>query len=164
MSSVPARAGPQGRPDLSQLDVLIRRCLALSLPRFLAVGCIGLSSDAAVFSLCSAAGASDAAARLVSLSIGTFVTWQLNRRFTFRASGRRAHAEGLRYAAVALCAQGFNLAVFLGLRSLVPALPALGALGASAVLAAGFSFTGQSLVTFRSRLSQAAPVSFGVKS
>jgi putative flippase GtrA len=105
-----------------------------------------------VFSLCSAAGASDAAARLVSLAIATVVTWRLNRRFTFNPSGRGNHAEALRYAVVALCAQGFNLAVFLAIRALIPALPALGALGVSAVLATGFSFTGQSLVTFRARL------------
>jgi hypothetical protein len=85
-----------------------------------------------VFSLCSAAGASDAAARLVSLAIATVVTWRLNRRFTFNPSGRGNHAEALRYAVVALCAQGFNLAVFLAIRALIPALPALGALGVSA--------------------------------
>jgi putative flippase GtrA len=55
----------------------------------------------------------------------------------------------LRYAAVALCAQGFNLAVFLGIRLLAPTLPPLGALGVSAILATGFSFTGQTLVTFQ---------------
>ena len=171
MSSVLARS----TADPSQTDEFARgallraravaaRALALSLPRFLAVGGLGLGTDACMFSALSAGGASDPTARLLSLGVATFVTWQLNRRFTFRASGRRAPAEAARYVVVALCAQGFNLAVFLGLRSAVPALPALGALAASAVLAAGISFTGQSLLTFRSRLAGPAPFVSGIRS
>jgi putative flippase GtrA len=143
------------------LKALVRLTLGFTLPRFLAVGCLGLGSDALVFSGCSAAGASDALARIVSLSIATLLTWRLNRRFTFEASGRRPHSEAARYAAVALCAQGFNLVVFLALRGLAPAMPALLAIVLSAVLAASFSFTGQSLLTFRARLAGTAPTLSG---
>ncbi len=142
--------------------VSVRLMLGLTLPRFLAVGCLGLGSDALAFSACSAAGAGDAVARLVSLSLATLLTWRLNRRFTFEASGRRAHAEGVRYATVALCAQGLNLALFLVLRDLAPTMPPLLAIAVSAVLAAGFSFTGQSLLTFRARLAGAAPTFSGI--
>jgi putative flippase GtrA len=136
----------------------------MSLPRFLVVGSVGLTVDALVFSACSASGSPDALARIVSLAVATILTWRLNRRFTFRSSGRAAHAEAVRYVCVALCAVGLNLAVFLTLRSLAPALPALLALFTSAVFAAGFSFAGQSLVTFRSRLGGTAPISSGITS
>ena len=139
------------------LTASVRLMLGLTLPRFLAVGSLGLGSDALVFSACSAAGAGDAVARIVSLSLATMLTWRLNRRFTFEASGRQPHSEAARYAAVALCAQAFNLVVFLALRGLAPAVPALLASAFSAVLAAGFSFTGQSLLTFRARLAGTAP-------
>lgn len=139
------------------------RLLGLSLPRFLAVGCIGLTTDVTMFSLASAGGVSDALARSASLAIATLVTWRLNRRFTFAASGRRAPAEVARYVAVALGAQGFNLALFLAIRSFAPALPALLALGASGAMAAVASFAGQSLITFRGRLSGAAPAFFGAR-
>jgi putative flippase GtrA len=143
---------------------LIRHALGLSLPRFLAVGCVGLTLDAAVFSVFSAAGSPDALARTVSLAAATLLTWRLNRRFTFGSSGRAAHAEATRYVCVALGAQGFNLALFLALRSLAPALPPLLALLTSAVFAAGASFAGQSLLTFRSRLAGAAPATSGITS
>ena len=161
----PSPFTPHGPPPAlgsTQLVSAIRRLLALSLPRFLAVGCLGLTADALVFSACSAAGAPDALARILSLSCATLLTWRLNRRFTFRSSGRRAHAEAARYVGVALCAVAFNLTVFLTIRSLAPVLPALAALFASAVFAAGFSFAGQSLVTFRSGLVGQSPVAPGV--
>jgi putative flippase GtrA len=151
--------GPSGRQP-----PLLHRLSALTLPRFLAVGCVGLTADALVFSACSAAGSPDALARIASLAVATVLTWRLNRRFTFRSSGRAAHAEAARYVGVALCAVGLNLALFLTLRTLAPALPALVALFTSAVFAAGFSFAGQSLVTFRSGLAGTAPISSGITS
>lgn len=156
-----------GTPSLGSwraLSALARRLLALSLPRFLAVGCVGLTVDATVFSAFSAAGSPDALARVASLAGATVLTWRLNRRFTFGSSGRAAHAEATRYVCVALGAQGFNLALFLTLRSLAPALPPLLALLTSAVFAAGASFAGQSIVTFRSRLVGTAPATSGITS
>lgn len=149
---------PRRRGILGPLGVALSRALSFRLPRFLAVGCVGLASDALIFSILSAAGASDALARLVSLAGATIVTWRLNRRFTFAASGRRMHAEGLHYALVALFVQGFNYAFFLALRSLVPALPALAALAFCAVVVAALSFAAQALVTFRSRASFASRI------
>lgn len=131
------------------------------LPRFLLVGCAGLVCDAAAFSTLSSLSAPDFVARALSLAAATLLTWQLNRRFTFAASGHRAHAEAWRYASVAMGVQGFNYALFLILRSVAPSAPSLGALLVSAGAAAGLSFASQSIVTFGAQLwpaGKAAPL------
>ena len=87
---------------------------------------------------------------LVSLAVATLVTWALNRSFTFERSGRTAIAEALRYGLVALLAQGFNYVSFLTLLHLTGATHPLRTLVATAVMTAAFSFTGQSLFSFRS--------------
>ena len=143
-------AGPL--PALARFADILRALSRAGLPRFGAIGAVGLATDALVFSLLSGSGFADAAARALSLAVATCVTWRLNRRFTFGASGRRTHAEALRYVAVALCAQGFNYALFLSLRALAPEVPALLTLTVSAASAAAFSFAGQSIVAFRSPL------------
>jgi putative flippase GtrA len=122
--------------------------LCAAFARFLMVGGAGLAVDAGLFTLLSHAGLGDAAARAGSLGAATLLTWGLNRRFTFAASGRRHGAELARYTLVALSAQGLNYALFLALREAVPVLPALGALLCGAAFAALFSFTGQRLITF----------------
>jgi putative flippase GtrA len=116
--------------------------------RFLMVGLVGLLTDATVYTVCSQAGLPDAAARAISLAAATAVTWLLNRAFTFGASPRSALAESLRYALVALGAQGFNYLLFLGLRAAVPPAPALYCLATSAACAAVLSFLGQRFYTF----------------
>ncbi|MDB5511696.1 MAG: GtrA family protein [Enterovirga sp.] len=141
----PDRVGRTGRVGG---DVLRRA--ARSLPRFLAVGLAGLATDAALFALASRLGLPDAAARALSLGLATLVTWRLNRRFSFRPSGRAARTEAARYAAVALCAQGFNYGLFLLLRAGLPQVWPLLALGFSAGCAAAGSFLGQFIVTFGS--------------
>lgn len=127
---------------------MLQHPLVGTAARFLAVGGAGLAVDASLFAAASGAGAADWSARAVSLGLATVVTWRLNRRFTFGASRGSAAAEGARYALVAAGAQGFNYALFLGLRAGAPWLPALGALVASAAAAAAFSFCGQRFFTF----------------
>jgi putative flippase GtrA len=141
MSLPSAPAITIGRVDLAGLA-------ASSLGRFLAVGLVGLGSDAAVFALLHGAGESRAAARAVSLIIATAVTWRLNRAFTFAATRRRQHDELVRYVAVALVAQGINYSAFLLMSALLPRWPALVLLVAGAVFATGFSYLGQRLFTF----------------
>ena len=126
--------------------------LRARLSRFLLVGSLGFTVDAVAFGVLSSLGAPDFSARALSLALATSVTWRLNRRFTFTASGRAAHAEAMRYATVAACVQGANYGLFLGLRALLPSMPALAALAVSAGAAAGLSFAGQALVTFGTRL------------
>jgi putative flippase GtrA len=127
---------------------MLHHALLRAAARFLAVGGVGLGVDAALYAAASGAGAADWSARALSLVLATGVTWQLNRRFTFGASAGTAAAEGARYALVAAGAQGFNYALFLGLRAGASWLPALAALLASAAAAAVFSFCGQRFFTF----------------
>lgn len=126
----------------------LRPLLRLPIVRFLMVGMLGLCTDSAVFSLLHWHDLPDALARMASLGLATFVTWQLNRRFTFGASGRSRLVESSRYTAVAMMAQGLNFGLFLALRAWQPDWPALVSLLASAALAATLSFTGQRFFTF----------------
>jgi putative flippase GtrA len=142
--ALPARLG---RVDL---NALVRAPLFQApLWRFLAVGVLGLTVDALLFSILHGAGLSRAAGRALSLAAATAVTWRLNRRFTFAATGRRQRAELGRYAAVVLGAQGISYATFLAISWAAPHIHALVALVCGAVVATAFSFTGQRFFTFR---------------
>lgn len=118
---------------------------------FLAVGVVGLMADAAVFLALGAGGLTLAPARAISIFAATLVTWQLNRRFTFQASGRGRLDEALRYAGVALLAQGGNYLGFVLLCHLAPAVPPLTVLVACSAGVAGVSFIGQRVFTFGQR-------------
>lgn len=145
--ALPARSG---RPDL--------RALADSqLARFLAIGVAGLSVDVLCFTLLHDAGLSRAAARAVSLSVATALTWTLNRSFTFPSTGRRKRIEIVRYAAVVALSQGFSYGAFLILSALAPHLPPVLPLFIGAVAATGFSFGGQRLFTFAAHTPRTAP-------
>jgi putative flippase GtrA len=123
--------------------------LALRVARFLAVGLVGLAVDAGLFALLYRQAVAAAVARALSLACATGVTWALNRSLTFAPSGRNAVGEALRYAGVALVAQGFNYASFLLLLHWTGASHPLRTLVATAAMTAAFSFTGQSLFAFR---------------
>lgn len=131
---------------------LLRLVFSLNLTRFLMVGCAGLVLDAGLFSALAFEGVPEPLARAVSLGAATFLTWRLNRRFTFGNSRRLQPFEGGWYVAVALCAQSLSYLIFLTLRGLVPELPALAALLTGAVAATAFSYSGQRFLTFRGRL------------
>lgn len=130
---------------------LAARLLALApkgLVRFLTVGVGGLSVDVAALWVLEQAGLGPLAARAASLSLATLATWALNRQFTFGDSGRAARSELGRYALVALVAQGVNYTLF---QAVVHSLPHLNhSLVAvfGAVVATGFSYTGQRFFTF----------------
>ncbi len=124
--------------------------IAWRIARFLTVGVVGLAVDSGVFwGLCSA-GLSVETARVLSLALATFVTWGLNRLFTFAPSGRRPAEELARYVAVALFTQGFNFALFLALVRFDAGAHLQICLVVSAVATAALSFTGQNLIAFRS--------------
>lgn len=137
-----------GQFDWMPVLAALQWLAGLKLARFLTVGCFGLATDAGLFSLLADAGHADFLARAVSLGCATFVTWRLNRAFTFEPSGRHSGAESARYASVALGSQLFSYSVFLLLRAVAPDWPALIALLAGAVLAAAVSFLGQRFFTF----------------
>ena len=135
-----------------RLDMLVA---ALPLPPlvvrvgcFLSVGVIGLAVDSGIFWLLYTGGRDASLARAISLVVATLVTWWLNRLFTFEPSGRSAVHEAIRYAVVALVAQGFNYGLFLSLLHLANQTHPLLWLLVSAVLSAALSFTGQSLFAF----------------
>lgn len=161
----PAAVSAEVTPAQGSAASTVVRLLRAPLPRFLLVGSIGFTVDSVAFSAASGLGAKDFIARAASLAIATAVTWQLNRRFTFPASGRAPQQEGTRYALVAGGVQGFNYGLFLLLRTLAPGAPALAALAVSAGCAAGLSFAGQALITFGMRLRLApSPFACGQRS
>ena len=116
---------------------------------FVAVGLVGLAVDAGTFTLGFGAGLSRPGARAASLALATLVTFSLNRRATFAASGRRIDRDLFRYGLVTLVAQGFSYGLFLCLASAIPGLSNLLALVIGAAAATALSFAGQRLFTFR---------------
>jgi putative flippase GtrA len=141
---------------MSQLASLVQRSagrfgivLPLSFLAFLGVGVTGLAVNLLILEFLERiAHVPFALALAVSLVIATFVTWALNRRMTFAASGRKAHHEALRYFAVAGVAQGVNYGVSLGIAALLPVLPHVIDAMIGAVVATLFSYTGQRFFTF----------------
>ncbi|BCJ92371.1 hypothetical protein IZ6_31060 [Terrihabitans soli] len=142
----PAPARPSSAIALLQL------VFSFNLTRFLMVGGAGLILDAGLFSLLAYEGVPEPLARAASLGAATFLTWRLNRRFTFGDSHRLQPFEGSWYVAVALGAQGLSYLIFLTLRGITPDLPALGALLIGAITATAFSYSGQRFLTFRGRV------------
>ena len=118
------------------------------LVRFLCVGIVGLATHAGVFTLLYHLGVAKSPAWFAGLAAGTAVTWQLNRRMTFAATGRRRIAEVLRYGLVTVVAQGVSYTVFRSACALDPALPPTLALFVGAVIATLFSYSGQRFFTF----------------
>lgn len=149
-------SGPGRR--MADLQRLMTSPPMLRVVRFLTVGCVGLSVDSTLFWLIYHSGVGAAGARAVSICLATVVTWQLNRRFTFSPSGRRAVHEGVRYALVAIVAQGFNYILFLTLLWATQARAPLLCLLFCAVVTASFSFAGQSRFSF-TRVHRAPPAS-----
>ena len=137
----------EGRAFPAPLRRLVARA-PKGLVRFLTVGVGGLSVDIAILWLLERAGIGHVVARAISLSVATLATWALNRQFTFGESGRRAGIELGRYALVALVAQSVNFAVFVALTAIWPALNHSIAAVIGAVIATGFSYTGQRFFTF----------------
>lgn len=122
--------------------------LPATLVSFLGVGMTGLAVNLAVLVALEKLHAPFPVALGVALIVATGVTWILNRRITFAASGRKAHHEAIRYFAVAAVAQGVNYAVALAVAAAVPHLPHVVDAVIGAVVATLFSYTGQRFFTF----------------
>jgi len=115
--------------------------------RFAAVGAAGFAVDAGVLTLLvSLLGSNVYAARAVSFAVAVFVTWLINRRWTFANRGvgpvPSAGAEYARYVAVQVTGALANLGVFVVVLAIEPTLvryPVLPlAFGAVAGLAVNF--------------------------
>ena len=165
--SYPLQDGSQGRGSIpfstgsesvgtSESVVRTLTALVRRFSRFLGVGSVGFVVDSSTFMALSAAGLSPAVARALSMILGTFVVWQLNRRFTFVRSGRRHAVEGGLYAAVALVAQGLSYTVFLVLIYAVPEIPRAVSFVFGCGLGAVVGFTGHHLLTFAPALRPAS--------
>ncbi len=138
-----------GQAETQQTDSV--RGLVGNLPRpvrFLIVGSLGLVTDLSVFTAIPMHASQPIAARVVSLSIATLVTWRLNRALTFDPSGRLQRGEAARYAAVTLTAQSVSFAVFsilvLTILATYPQAALLAGAGASAL----FSYIGHLFFAF----------------
>ena len=96
---------------------------------FSAIGVVGFLVDGGVLqALVSLAGMSPYQARFVSFPIAVFVTWALNRRFTFASAdgpSMSGWASFIRYLAFSLVGIAVNLAVYLSLLYAVDAFRAL---------------------------------------
>ena len=126
----------------------IRLAVPPDLLSFLGVGVLGLTTDLFILWAAERMGLPLWAARGVSLPLATSVTWMLNRRHTFGASGLAAHHEAMRYFAVALVAQSVNYVVSLGAADILPHIPHLVAAFIGSVVATLFSYSGQRFFTF----------------
>ena len=120
-----------------------------SLILFVIVGFTGLGVHTALFSLFFHPGwLNKSESWLAALAIATITTWTLNRKLTFKATGRGSGSEILRYALVTLVSQGVSYGVFMSASSLLPHIPPQVALLTGAVVATAFSYTGQRFFTF----------------
>ena len=130
------------------------RALVARLPRparFIIVGCTGLCVDLCLFTAIVAFAPHPLVVRLITLTVATFVTWRLNRAFTFTRSNRAQHAEAMRYAAVTVLAQSTSYLVFAALVLTVLAWLPQAALMAGAVVGAFVSYNGHRLFAFAPR-------------
>jgi putative flippase GtrA len=122
--------------------------LPKGLLKFLAVGAMGLAVQTATFTVGLQLGGNPSLAWLAGLITAALVTWSLNRRHTFSASGRRRRDEISRYALVALAAQAISFAMFHLACRAAPQVWPQACLLAGAVAATTFSYTGQRFFTF----------------
>ena len=112
-----------------------------ALLRFCIVGTLGFLVDGATtLALVKMAGLSPMVARVLAFLLAASVTWQLNRRFTFRSDAARS--SWLPYVALTSVGALVNIGVYrlwLGLNGVAPAQLVVGiALGSVAALVFNF--------------------------
>jgi putative flippase GtrA len=118
---------------------------------------VGFAVDATLLAVLVRAKVDPFAARLVSLSVATLVTWRLNRRLTFGASERPQGAEALRYGTVAALASTLNYLIYAAALFVAPSLPPLAAAVAATLATMAFSYLGYARFVFQSAPSFASP-------
>jgi putative flippase GtrA len=119
--------------------------------RFIAVGGIGLLADLAVLTLLLWFGLHPLVARLISITLATFVTWRLNRAFTFDRSDRHQGDEAVRYVLVTVVAQATSYVIFAVLTLSIAALPPQAALAIGSAVVALVSYNGHRWFAFARR-------------
>lgn len=122
------------------------------LLRFAAVGTAGFVADVLVLYLCLALGLGYYAGRAVSFLAAVWVTWQLNRRYTFASpSGRSAWAEWSRYLVAMLGGGVVNYLAYSAVVSFAPGLPFLPVVAVAAGSLAGMfvNFSSAKFLVFK---------------
>jgi putative flippase GtrA len=124
--------------------------------RFILVGIIGFVVDAAVLHvLVTGTGARPMAGRVGSFVCASFVTWRLNRRYTFagRSIGSGSISEWLRYLWASGVGAVVNYSVFAALVLTLPIVAGTPTLGVAAGSLVGMivNFTLYKVLVFHSR-------------
>jgi putative flippase GtrA len=100
-----------------------KKSLMDRIKRFAFAGATGFVVDASVLlGLTVLAGVDPFSARIVAITTAAFVTWQINRNFTWAKAKDGAAREGVRYASVVLTAAAINYAVYSGALLLIAGL------------------------------------------
>ncbi|MFP5392729.1 MAG: GtrA family protein [Gammaproteobacteria bacterium] len=124
----------------------------LQLLRFAVAGVAGLLADVLALYLLLAAGVGPYIGRVLSFLAAVWVTWQINRRFTFagRADGSR-WAEWWRYLGAMLGGGAVNYAVYSLVTVLAPAGPLvpLAAVAAGSLAGMAINFISAKFLVFR---------------
>ena len=129
----------------------MQRARWVRLLRFGIVGSIGFVVDAGIVVLLVRAGVHPYLARIPALTSAIFVTWALNRTFTYKVSVKRNLGEVCRYSGIALSSAFMNylcyaLLVFLG-------CPLVVAVGIASVLLLTFSYYAYGRFVFKEAVS-----------
>jgi putative flippase GtrA len=109
----------------------------MRLLRFAAAGVVGLLADILVLYLALALGLGYYGGRVISFLAAVWVTWQLNRRYTFIASEGSAWREFLRYLGAMLGGGLVNYLAYGAAIMLLPEWPLRPALAVAAGSLAG---------------------------
>lgn len=107
--------------------------------RFAATGIAGLAADMGALYLALALGSGYYVGRLLSFLFAVWVTWRLNRRFTFDATESAWH-EWWRYLTVMAGGGAINFGTYSLLLQLLPEARWAPALGVAAGSLAGMTF------------------------
>jgi len=145
--------------QMANIPATLSRLSSTKLVSFAAIGAVGFVIDASILMiLFHKFGFGHYSGRLVSFSLAVFVTWYLNRKFTFRQhSSPDWKSEVRRYIYIQVIGSAINLAVYAALISSsatlaeYPVLPLV--VGASVALV--FNFLGSRWFVFTNSAEQA---------
>jgi len=116
---------------------------------FAVVGGAGFLVDAGVLALLlHVSPLGPFSARILAIAAAMFVTFWLNRTFTFGRSDRSLAAEGTRYGGVGISAALLNYAVYSAILLAFPALWPVLAVAIASLVAMVWSFAGYSRFVF----------------
>ncbi|MCH2456903.1 MAG: GtrA family protein [Henriciella sp.] len=131
------------------MEVLINQILKTRIVRFVLVGGLGFLADAGTLFLLISGGIGPFVARVVSILFAMFVTWRLNRAFTFGASSGSQISEAGRYFTVAASVATLNYLLYAGLLVIVPTCPPVLATAIATIVCTLVSFAGYGKFAFR---------------